>query len=44
MPVTDKPSFTEAFSCWLKLDFVSFGGPTGQIAMMHKKVEVCYGL
>jgi len=38
MPVTDKPTFTEAFSYWLKLGFVSFGGPTGQIAMMHKEV------
>lgn len=31
-----KPSFSEAFRYWLKLGFISFGGPTGQIAIMHK--------
>lgn len=31
-----KPSFKEAFRYWLKLGFISFGGPTGQIAIMHK--------
>ena len=30
-PVT----LTEAFWYWLKLGFISFGGPTGQIALMH---------
>jgi chromate transporter len=29
------PSFAEAFRFWLKLGFISFGGPTGQIAIMH---------
>src|SRR6266496_4100585 len=29
-------SFSEAFLYWLKLGFVSFGGPTGQIAIMHQ--------
>lgn len=28
-------SLAEAFWYWLRLGFVSFGGPTGQIAMMH---------
>jgi len=31
-------SFAEAFRFWLKLGFVSFGGPSGQIAMMHAEV------
>src|ERR1700676_310707 len=32
------PSFAEGFRFWFKLGFVSFGGPTGQIAMMHTEV------
>lgn len=28
-------SFSEAFKYWLKLGFISFGGPAGQIAIMH---------
>src|SRR3989338_2296889 len=30
--------FAEAFRFWLKLGFVSFGGPTGQIAIMHQEL------
>ncbi|MFT2011543.1 chromate efflux transporter [Pontibacter sp. 13R65] len=33
-----KPSFREAFLFWLKLGFISFGGPAGQIAIMHEFV------
>jgi chromate transporter len=32
------PGFTEAFLFWLKLGFISFGGPTGQIAIMHAEL------
>ncbi len=31
-------SFTEALKFWLKLGFISFGGPAGQIAIMHKEL------
>jgi chromate transporter len=31
-------SFAEAFRYWLKLGFISFGGPTGQIAIMHQEL------
>ena len=30
------PSFGEAFQFWLKLGFISFGGPAGQIGIMHE--------
>jgi chromate transporter len=33
-----KPTFVEALRFWLKLGFVSFGGPTGQIAIMHAEL------
>jgi chromate transporter len=32
------PTFGEAFRFWLKLGFISFGGPTGQIAIMHAEL------
>jgi chromate transporter len=31
-------SLNEAFRFWLKLGFVSFGGPAGQIAIMHSEL------
>ncbi|MBI3777839.1 MAG: chromate efflux transporter [Gammaproteobacteria bacterium] len=34
----DAVSFGEASLYWLKLGFISFGGPTGQISMMHQEL------
>jgi chromate transporter len=37
----DRPSpisFREALRFWLKLGFISFGGPAGQIALMHAEL------
>lgn len=31
-------TFYEAFLFWLKLGFISFGGPAGQIAIMHQEL------
>lgn len=31
-------SFADAFRFWLKLGFISFGGPAGQIAIMHREL------
>lgn len=32
------PSFREALRFWIKLGWISFGGPAGQIAIMHKEL------
>ena len=38
-PKTPKaPSFLEFFVYWLKLGFIRFGGPAGQISMMHQEL------
>ena len=38
-PETIAPvSFWQAFQFWLKLGFISFGGPAGQIAIMHQEL------
>ena len=34
----NRPTFSEAARFWLKLGFISFGGPAGQIAIMHREV------
>jgi chromate transporter len=31
-------SFWQAFAYWLRLGFISFGGPAGQIAIMHREL------
>ena len=31
-----KPTFNEAIKFWVKLGWISFGGPAGQIAIMHE--------
>src|SRR5499433_4237618 len=31
-------SFREALRFWVKLGFISFGGPAGQIALMHREL------
>src|SRR3989442_8867817 len=33
-----RPDFGEAFRFWLKLGLISFGGPTGQIAIMQTEL------
>jgi chromate transporter len=37
-PTPTFPTMGEAFPYWLKLGFISFGGPAGQIAMMHTEL------
>ena len=34
----EPPTLAQAFPYWLKLGFISFGGPAGQIAMMHQEL------
>jgi chromate transporter len=34
----EAPSFAQALKFWIKLGFISFGGPAGQIAIMHKEL------
>ena len=36
--MTEKPSFAEALKVWAKIGCIGFGGPAGQIALMHRIV------
>jgi chromate transporter len=36
--LSESVPFWEAFRFWLKLGFVNFGGPAGQIAIMHREL------
>ena len=38
LPTVQTPSFREALRFWIKLGWISFGGPAGQIAIMHKEI------
>jgi chromate transporter len=38
MKQPEPATFWEAFIYWLKLGFISFGGPAGQISMMHQEL------
>ena len=35
-PLEPVPSLRGALPCWLKIAALSFGGPAGQIAVMHR--------
>ncbi len=37
-PTLTSPTLYQAFLFWMKLGFISFGGPTGQVAIMHKEL------
>ena len=38
VPQQTRVSFGEALRFWVKLGFISFGGPAGQIALMHREL------
>ncbi|MFO0773914.1 MAG: chromate efflux transporter [Nitrospiraceae bacterium] len=40
LPAPTPISLIDAFWFWLKLGFISFGGPTGQIAIMHEELVI----
>ena len=41
-PTPKAVSFNEALRFWVKLGFISFGGPAGQIAIMHRELVERY--
>lgn len=38
LPSPPPPTFREALRFWWKLGWISFGGPAGQIAVMHREI------
>ncbi|MFM8984100.1 MAG: chromate transporter, partial [Spartobacteria bacterium] len=38
MPTDSEPTVREAARFWLKLGCIGFGGPAGQIAIMHREL------
>jgi chromate transporter len=38
LKVEAAPSFAEALPVWLKIGLLGFGGPAGQIALLHKEI------
>jgi chromate transporter len=38
LQIDRKPSFSEALKVWFKIGCLSFGGPAGQIALMHTEL------
>ena len=38
MSIPGTISFGDALRFWFKLGFISFGGPAGQIAIMHREL------
>jgi chromate transporter len=42
-PATAAPAFREALAFWVRLGFINFGGPAGQIAIMHRELAARRG-
>jgi chromate transporter len=42
-PTTEKPTFRQALAVWVKIGLLSFGGPAGQIALMHRELVEKHG-
>ena len=36
--MTSSPTFAEALKVWIRIGVLSFGGPAGQIALMHREI------
>ena len=34
----ESPTITDSFWLWLKIGLLSFGGPAGQMALMHREI------